>query len=225
MNHQNNIDRIITVHDALNQLVEKVVYVGGVTLPLYVGHQAGEGRPTEDVDIIVEVFTYAELTKIEEQLKSFGFQHDKESNFIYRYRYNEVKVDLMPLDQNVLGFSNKWYKEGFENAISYTIDEKHIINILPAAYFIAAKLEAFQNRGNDPRQSTDFEDIVYVLENRNTIWDELNETEGELREYLIDQFKGLENRNDYEELIDAHVELGSPPATEMIIDGLSKFTK
>lgn len=46
--------------------------------------------------------------------------------------------------------------------------------MLAPEYFLATKLEAFKSRGYvDPRQSHDFEDIVYVLENRNSIWFEL----------------------------------------------------
>jgi len=36
---------------------------------------------------------------------------------------------------------------------------------LPASYFIASKIEAFKSRGqNDEHTSTDFEDIVFVLD-------------------------------------------------------------
>ncbi len=35
--------------------------------------------------------------------------------------------------------------------------------------FLATKFEAFKDRGGDYRTSHDFEDIVYVLDNRTTI--------------------------------------------------------
>ena len=54
---------------------------------------------------------------------------------------------------------------GYKNAIEYSIDENETIKILSPEHFLATKLEAFKNRGySDPRQSQDFEDIVYILE-------------------------------------------------------------
>jgi predicted nucleotidyltransferase len=76
----------------------------------------------------------------------------------------------MPTDETVLGFSNKWYASGFKQAIDFVIDDTCTVKIFTAAYFMASKLEAFKSRGNnDGRTSTDFEDIIFVLNTRNAI--------------------------------------------------------
>lgn len=108
--------------------------------------------------------------------------------------------------------------------MEYRVDEEHIVKIFSAPYFIASKLEAFKNRGeNDGRTSTDFEDIVFVLENRFSIWEELNLTEGDLKNYLKDTFRQMLENPFFGEWIDAHAGFGSPPATYYIIDKLEEF--
>ena len=224
MSHQININRIKTVYDALGDLQGKVVFVGGATLSLYADPIAGEARPTEDVDMLVELWTYAEIAAVEEQLREKGFTHDMNSNFKYSYRINDIKVDVMPMDEESLGFSNKWYEDGYKHAIDHTIDEQHIVKIFNAPFFLAAKLEAFKNRGGgDGITSADFEDIVYILENRASIWEELSETQGELRKYLIDEIKKLQAIPHFEDWIDANTDWGSPPASYMIIEELKRF--
>lgn len=57
---------------------------------------------------------------------------------------------------------------------------------------MATKLEAFKGRSaSDPRQSHDFEDKVYILENRRSIWEELVNADEQLKTYLKDEFGKL----------------------------------
>lgn len=58
MNYQNNIKNIKTVHNALGELQNKVVFIGGATLPLYADKQTFETRFTEDIDVIIELLNY-----------------------------------------------------------------------------------------------------------------------------------------------------------------------
>ena len=196
MNHHQNIVRIKAVHNSLADLKDKVVFVGGATISLYADRQTLDVRPTNDVDVIIEILNYIEGTKLEEKLRAFGFENDKESEIICRYKIQGIIVDIMPTTSESLGFSNRWYPEGFKNAIDYEIDDRNTVKILASPYFIAVKLEAFNDRGRgDGRTSQDFEDIVFILENRQTIWEELNSVEGEIRTYLIDEFKKLKENN------------------------------
>ena len=144
---------------------------------------------------------------------------------ICRFRIQGIVVDIMPTNDPSIGFNNIWYPEGFDQAVSYRIDEKIIIKILSAPYFIATKIEAHKSRGkNDGRTSHDFEDIIYVLENREAIWQEMNNSSAEVKEYLQTEFLTLLKNPNIFEWIDSHVERGSPPATYLIIDELKKFT-
>ncbi len=224
MSHQVNKTRIKAVANALGPLKEKVVFVGGSTVSFYSNRQAFETRPTEDVDVIVEILNYSQRTNLEERLRSVGFTHDIDSGIACRYLINNLIVDIMPTEDTSIGFNTKWYSEGFKKAIDYNIDDDITINILSPPYFVATKIEAFKNRGNgDGRTSKDFEDIVYILENRSEIWNEMMEADGEIKEFLITEFKKLYSNPNLLEWIDSHVERASPPSTYYIMDEIKKF--
>ena len=162
MSHHLNTIRIKVVANALDSLKEKVVFVGGATISLYPDKPVLEVRPTDDVDVLIEILNYSYRVELEEKLRSIGFSHDIESGVICRYQIKGIIVDIMPTNDPSIGFSNIWYPEGFENAINYQIDERSNIKILSAPYFIATKLEAHKDRGqNDGRTSQDFEEIIY----------------------------------------------------------------
>lgn len=224
MNHHKNTVRIKAVHNNLADLKDKVVYVGGATISLYSDRETLEVRPTDDIDVIVEILSYNERSKLEEKLRSIGFQHDMDSSVVCRYKIQGMIVDIMPTADESIGFKNIWYPEGFKNAIDYRIDDRTTVKILSAPYFITTKLEAFKGRGRgDGRTSHDFEDIVYVLENRQTIWDELRNTSGELKKYFVDEFKKLKESPNLFEWIDCHVDYGSPPASYFIMQEIEQF--
>lgn len=190
MNHQNNTWRIKTVYNSLGDLRDQVVFVGGSTVSFYADQETLEVRETDDVDVIVEVVSFSEHADFEEKLRARGFSPDVNSKVRIRYRVKNVAVDFMPTTNIAVGFENKWYQDGFQKAMDYQIDNNTVIKILTAPYFIATKLEAFKNRGaTDPRQSHDFEDIVYVLENRTAVWSDLLNTDNTLKAY-----RSTENR-------------------------------
>jgi len=207
MSHQRNLQRIRAVAHALHGLHQPVVFVGGATVSLYAPPlMSSEVRPTDDVDVVIELASYTDYSLLDEKLRSLGFQNDTQSNVICRYRIKGIVVDIMPLHADVLGFSNRWYPEGFQNAISVTIAPKVSVMIFSVLYFIASKLEAFKSRGgNDYRTSTDFEDIVYVLENCPSVEHELLTATGNLKAYLQQAFRHLLEDPYLEEGIYAHL--------------------
>jgi hypothetical protein len=109
MNQSKNLVRIKAVYNALGPLKDKVVFVGGATVALYVDRMAEDVRPTDDVDIVVEIWSHREYAALEEQLRHMGFVNDQESRVICRYRVQGIIVDIMPTGENVLGFKNRWY--------------------------------------------------------------------------------------------------------------------
>jgi predicted nucleotidyltransferase len=58
MSNHTNIVRIKAVANILNQLNEEFVFVGGATVSLYGDASKSEARPTEDVDVIIELASY-----------------------------------------------------------------------------------------------------------------------------------------------------------------------
>jgi len=109
------------------------------------------------------------MASLQQWKRSFfklGFHHDQESNVVCRYKYEGITVDIMPTDEEILGFSNRWYKLGLDYILKYELAEDIQIRLFEAPYFLASKFEAFKGRGGDRRTSYDFEDIVYFLDNR-----------------------------------------------------------
>ncbi len=167
MSNKINLLRLKAVSNALKPLNTEFVFVGGATVSLYADRAAEEVRPTDDVDVLIELIAYNDYAAIDEKLRTIGFINDIESGVICRYKIQGITVDIMPTNQNVLGFTNKWYADGFANAISYKIDEETEIKVLTIPYFLSTKLEAFKSpyrkNNNNGIYSTDFEDIVFFI--------------------------------------------------------------
>ena len=225
MSHNINITRIKAVSNALEKLQTPVVFVGGATVSLYADIAFREAvRPTDDVDVLIEIVAYRDYAAIEERLRAIGFTNDTASKIICRYKYHGLIVDIMPTDGKVLGFSNKWYVSGFKQAIDFEIDKQHIVQIFPLSYFIASKLEAYKSRGkNDGRTSTDFEDIIFVLNNRKAIWQDLHNAEVPLRKYLQEEFTTLLNAEYFDEWVAAHLNFNELGRVNFIIGNLAAF--
>ncbi len=221
-----SITRIKVVYDALEELANEVVFVGGATVALYADRPSGEARPTEDVDILVELMYYRDYAAIEERLRSKGFTNDTESGVICRYRVRGIIVDVMPTGENTLGFTNSWYEQGYATAMTHALDEHYTIKIFQPVYFLATKMEAFNNRGGgDGRWSSDFEDIVYVLNNRTTIWEELQAADAAVKAYFKEQFRLLLENEYFGEWISAHLEQNEQRRLRMIIGELTAFVR
>ena len=218
-----SIARIKVVYDALEELANEVVFVGGATVALYADRPSGEARPTDDVDILVELIHYKDYAAIEERLRSKGFTNDTESSVICRYRVHGIIVDVMPTGENALGFTNSWYEQGYATAVTHALDERRI-KIFDPVYFLAAKMEAFKNRGGgDGRWSSDFEDIVYILNNRNSIWEELKNADKDVKTWLKEQFHLLLENEYFGEWISVHLESNEQRRLRMITGELTTF--
>jgi predicted nucleotidyltransferase len=221
MSHRENITRIKAVYNALGELRDQVVFVGGATVSLYSDRDGFEFRPTDDVDIVIELLNLSDYTALEEKLRSIGFKNDQESHIICRYKIDGIVVDFMPTQGDILNFSNQWYPDGYKNAISYSIDDLHTVKIFTAPYFLASKFDAFNDRGkHDGRTSSDFEDIVSVLERRRTVWSEINSAPADVKIYIQNSFKELLENIFLEEWINAHIDFISPPSTYIIIENM-----
>lgn len=178
---------------ALGELNEKVVFVGGAMISLYIDDPAAEDvRPTKDIDITFRIVSTGELEKLREKLSHCGFSQSSEDDVICRFRLQDIKVDVMSTKEVGWAPANPWFEPGFEQAIPVQIEEQ-TIRILPFTYFLATKFSAFTARGGrDPRMSHDFEDIVYLLNYtlnfKEKIMDSPNE---DVKQYLIASFQTI----------------------------------
>lgn len=224
MSHHQNITRIKVVCEALGEMTHSVLFVGGATVSLYTDRPASEVRPTDDVDILVELIHYSGYADIEEQLRKKGFVNEQESGIICRFKIHGIIVDVMPTSSNVIGFTNKWYEEGFSKPMEWQLSEGLSIKLLEPVYFLASKMEAFKGRGGgDGRMSSDFEDIVYVLNNRNAIWDEIEKAPTHLRAYLKNEFQKISQKDFLYEWISANLDYTEQKRTDFIVGGIEGF--
>ncbi len=67
MSHSINLLRLKAVSQALHPLQTQVVFVGGATVSLYADRKAEEVRPTDDVDVLIEIWAYKDYAAIEEK--------------------------------------------------------------------------------------------------------------------------------------------------------------
>src|SRR5690606_38354180 len=103
----------------------------------------------------------------------------------------DVLIDVMSTKEVGWAPSDPWFEPGFKSLMKYKLDDAVTIRVFTAPYFLATKFSAFHDRGNDPRTSTDFEDIVYVLDSRLNIVDEIRSAPSNVRVYLKEHLKAF----------------------------------
>lgn len=185
------------VASALDDLLSHVTFVGGSTTVLLVDEAAHYGvRKTDDVDVIIDVATLVEYHKFSQRLRDHGFREDSDGpicRWLYDTDVGRMKLDVMPIDEEILGFSNRWYKDAIVESIEFELPSAICIQVVSPAYFIATKFEAFAGRGKGDYFSHDLEDIVFVMENRGGLIAELMNCPDELKHYFSEQASLLLN--------------------------------
>ena len=189
-----NIALLTAMARAMGPLCEQVVFVGGCATGLLIDNpKLMDVRPTEDVDAIVEVALLAGYHQLAEQLVQRGFRQTMEDNTPpFRWFWNRMQLDLVPLDEKVLGFANPWYRAGYEASVSIALEDGLNLKHLSAPYFLATKFEAFKDRGgNDVFLSHDLEDIMTVVEGRLNLVAEVEAAADLVRQHIARSVVGL----------------------------------
>jgi len=185
------INRAITrrIAHALGDMNEQVIFVGGAVVSLYIDDpSADDVRPTQDIDISMKIAGLSELEDIRKKLLARGFRQSHEDNVICRFRYEDIKVDVMAIKSVGWAPGNEWFEKGFNHTILKLIDGIEI-KLFSLPYFLAAKFSAFYNRGiSEPRISKDFEDIVYVLNYTSDLKEQVLQSEETVKRYLVECF-------------------------------------
>jgi hypothetical protein len=182
-----NLDQLIAAADALRPVLPELVFVGGCVAGLLITDEAaGEPRGTIDVDAIAEITSYAEYAEFGDRLRSLGFNEDTgEGAPLCRWIQGGTILDVMPLDENILGFSSRWYEAAMKASATKKLRDDLEIRMVTAPYFVATKLEAFKGRGGgDFLGSHDLEDVVSVVDGRETPGAEVRAAGSDLSEYL-----------------------------------------
>ena len=199
--------------EALGDLREQVVFVGGCATALLIEDPAAPPvRATEDVDAVIAVGSKAEYIRLGEELRSRGFAQTLEAGDPpYRWSMGALKLDIMPADGRVLGFSSRWYPGALESAEERRLPNGVGIRLVTAAYFLATKLEAFEDRGSgDYYESHDFEDILCVVDGRSGIVADIAQAPADVRRYIAGVFGRLLASRDFLNVLPGLILDGSP---------------
>ncbi|TGP85622.1 MULTISPECIES: hypothetical protein [unclassified Mesorhizobium] len=198
-----------TVAEALGgDFRERLVFVGGCTTALFITDEVTleDVRATDDVDLIVDLAGYAGWAQLQEELRKRGFAESQEDSVICRMRLGDLKVDFMPDDPDILGFSNRWYARGIETSVDHALTGELTIKHLAPELFVATKLEAYLGRGEgDLFMSRDLEDILLIVDGRPEIVDEILGADAEIRQFIAAQFAALLEDADFEYFLEGNV--------------------
>jgi hypothetical protein len=198
---------LVAVAKRLGPLRERVVFVGGMIRGLLVTDPAaGPPRPTDDVDLIVDVPSRQAYYELGEQLRELGFQEDVEEGApICRWVVDGVRADVMPIDPGILGFSNVWYAGASDHArITKTPDGE--FRHLDGPHFCATKLEAFASRAEGNLYHHDLEDFIALVDERESLVDEIDTAPKDLRDFLAETVAGLLASQPFLEALPGHLQ-------------------
>lgn len=218
-----NVMQLEAVASALAELLPHVTFVGGSTTVLLVDEAGHSGvRKTDDVDVIIDVATLIEYHQFSQSLRDLGFREDSDGpicRWLFNTAVGTVKLDVMPIDESILGFSNRWYKEAIAEPLEISLPSGIVIHVVSPVYFIATKFEAFAGRGKGDYFSHDLEDIVFVMENRAELIIELMNSPLNLKQYFSEQaalllnddflnvLPGLVNHPESARVIESHLNI------------------
>jgi len=185
------------------ELLSKAVFVGGCTTGLLVtdDYTKENIRYTDDVDLVVDIMGYVAWANLQNALRENGFTDsmDLDDKVICRMLLGELQVDFMPVDEETLGFGNRWYEDAVATAEEFQLSGDIKIQLIKPEFFIATKLEAYFNRGNnDLLSSRDIEDILNIFDGRETIPKEIKLAPANLQNYISEKLGGLIEEYDFE---------------------------
>jgi hypothetical protein len=189
-----NLDLLERAAAMLQPLLPEIVFVGGCATGLLITDPgAAAVRGTYDVDVITEIASYADYVVFSERLRELGFQEDsREGAPLCRWQHGDLVLDVMPLDAEILGFSNRWYADALRTSAAVLLPGGLTIRAITAPYFLATKFEAFRGRGlGDYFASHDLEDFVAVIDGRTSILREVQEASPDLRNFIGEAVRTL----------------------------------
>lgn len=189
-----SIELLELAADALGELLDEVVFVGGATLTLWITDPGAPSlRPTKDVDVVVEVATRSAFHDFEARLRDRRFAEDQEDRVICRWHHRSgLILDAMPSEPGILGFENRWQGAAIPHAIGRELPSGARIRAVSPPYLLATKLEAFKGRGDgDFLGSRDFADIIALVDAREELVNEVAHAPDDVRTYSAAELADL----------------------------------
>jgi hypothetical protein len=134
--------------------------------------------------------------------------------------------DLMPVQPEVLGFSNRWYAYAVQTAVRVNLGaregERIEIRLVSAEAFVATKLEAFASRGGgDFLSSHDLEDVLNIVDGREELADELAGAPTDLRLAVATAFAQLVENQDFVNMLPGLI--AEPERAGLVLNRLTRM--
>lgn len=185
-----NIETLELAARALEPLLHELVLVGGCAVGLLITDRARPPvRHTVDVDLLAEVTSLSTYYELCDKLRVLGFK--ERGDIICRWIKEGLVIDIMPTDEKVLGFNNRWYKLAASMPLTRRLPSGIEIQHISAPLFIASKIDAFYGRGNGDYLHHDIEDIVNLVDGRPEVINELREAPQQIREFVEEEIDDL----------------------------------
>lgn len=222
---KDNAQLLAEVAQALAPLPYRKVFLGGATTHLLISDVAAPGvTPTNDVDVVVDVGSAVEFSvHLSEHLRRLGLREDtSEGAPLCRWKVHSTTVDIMSPNEQVLGFSNRWYPLALERAETRMAGDIKI-EVVDAVTFLGTKIEAFANRGRgDFLASKDIEDIIAVLDGRPELLSELDGREPALLASIAASLASWKAQSDFDYAIEGYLQADEEriPALKARIDAI-----
>jgi hypothetical protein len=223
------IKKIKKAHEILLSIGIEPIFVGGITSFLYIDKiELGEIRATEDIDCIIDITSKGKYAELEKKLRKNKFKNCVGDNVpICRWEYEDLLLDIMPIDEEVLGFSNQWYGPGAKNSVQVILPRtKTKIKILAIEYFLTTKLVAFFSRGaKDLVFSQDLQDIIYVFDGRKKILEDIEKSNKDVRDYIKKSISKLLSLGQFEQVLYGEFSPELSIRATMIIDKMKSLKR
>ena len=189
------------------ELCRQFVFVGGAAAGLLITDVAMPTiRRTDDVDIVTSAQDLADYYRFEDQLRGLGFVQDQSPDApVCRWRVDGVAIDLLPTQEEILGFTNQWYRMGVATAQTLMLPSGLPIRVLRAPEFIATKLEAFYGRGGGDYLLATTWVTSSAIDGRASLLNECHESLAPLRAYLAAQFQHLLTYRSFVDALSGHL--------------------
>ncbi|EKO3607012.1 hypothetical protein M6C35_001920 [Vibrio metschnikovii] len=216
-------------HSLGEDLLAQVAFIGGATVSLHLDDaQPIDICSTKDVDFIVSVSSYYGYQQLAEELSRRGFKlsipEKGEETPMCRFECEGILVDVMPDKKDVLGFSNPWFQVGLREAVPYTLPGGLTIKIAQAKHLLATKLVAFDDRADNMLSSKDAEDIVVLVNGRDSLLDEVKKSPIELRQFVQKAMSKFTANSDFDYLLMSALNGEEEERIEMIEERFNQFS-
>ncbi len=201
---------LVGVARSLGDLRERVVFIGGAVAPLLQTDPPFSGaRPTTDVDAIAATVSYSDFAHFQDELRARGFRENMSAPHAHQWLAPgdpPIRFDLVPAGSHLGASGNPFDEAALRTAERLEIEPGVVIRHASAPGFLALKLAAFRDRGeDDPFVSHDLEDILALLASRPGIVAETAAAPADLHTFIAARAELLVRREDLDDLVAGHL--------------------